>query len=99
MVFGAELPWEFPFCIQLCEVLQLKIARTFTIDYHLYQKLRLKPNQSRIVEQSIKNYLHAEEDFNIHDIDTKRLMHILVNRDDCPKEIQAILRLFTHPTD
>jgi hypothetical protein len=80
-------------------VLQVKIARTFTIDYDLYQVLRRKPNQSRIVEQSIKNYLHAEEDFNIHDLDTIRLMHILVNRDDCPKEIKALLRLFTHPTD
>jgi hypothetical protein len=83
----------------LYEVLQVKIARTFTIDYHLYQELRKKPNQSRIVEQSIKNYLHAEKDFNIHDLETLRLMHILVNRDDCPKEIKAILRLFTHPTD
>ena len=83
----------------MCEVLQVKIARTFTIDYHLYQELRKKPNQSRIVERSIKNYLHAEEDFNISDLETIRLMHILVNRDDCPKEIKAILRLFTHPTD
>ena len=77
----------------------MKIARTFTIDYHLYQELRKKPNQSRIVEQSIKNYLHAEEDFNIHDIETLRLMHILLNRDDCPKEIKAIIRLFTHPSE
>ena len=77
----------------------MKIARTFTIDYHLYQELRKKPNQSRIVEQSIKNYLRAEEDFNIHDLQTLRLMHILVNRDDCPKEIKAIIRLFTHPSE
>jgi len=80
-------------------VLQVKIARTFTIDYHLYQELRKKPNQSRIVEQSIRRYLSADEDFDINEYSTLRLMHVLLNREDTPKEVKAILRLFTHPTD
>ena len=60
-------------------MLQLKIARTFTIDYHLYQELRKKPNQSRIVERSIRRYLNADEDFDVTEISTIRLMHILLN--------------------
>ena len=76
----------------------MKIARTFTIDYHLYQELRKKPNQSRIVERSIRRYLNADEDFDVTEISTIRIMHILLNRDDCPKEIKALLRLITHPT-
>lgn len=80
-------------------MLQVKIARTFTIDYHLYQELRKKPNQSRIVEQSIRRYLSADEDFDINEYSTLRLMHVLLNREDTPKEVKAILRLFTHPTD
>ena len=83
----------------MCEVLQVKIARTFTIDYHLYQELRKKPNQSRIVERSIRAYLAGDEDFDINEYSTLRLMHILGVRDDTPKEVKAILRLFTHPTD
>lgn len=77
----------------------MKIARTFTIDYHLYQELRRKPNQSRIVESSIRRYLHADEEFDINEYETIRLMHVLLNRQDCPKEIKAIIRLFTHPSE
>ena len=75
----------------------MKIARTFTIDYHLYQELRKKPNQSRIVENSIKRYLAADVDFDINEFSTLRLLHVLYNRDDCPKEIKALIHLFTHP--
>ena len=77
----------------------MKISRTFTIDYHLYQELRKKPNQSRIVEASVRRYLSGDEDFDINEFSTLRLMHILGVREDTPKEVKAILRLFTHPTD
>ena len=77
----------------------MKIARTFTIDYDLYQVLRRKPNQSRIVESCIRRYLNGEEDFDINEYETRRLMHVLLNRPDCPQEIKAIIRLFTHPSE
>lgn len=69
----------------------MKIARTFTIDYHLYQELRKKPNQSRIVERSIRRYLNGDEDFSILEIPTRQLMAVLQQRDDCPRHIKIIL--------
>lgn len=69
----------------------MKIARTWTIDYHLYQELRRKPNQSKIVERAIRRYLHAEEDYSIDEIHTRRLMAVLHQREDTPRLIKAIL--------
>jgi len=69
----------------------VKIARTFTIDYHLYQELRKKPNQSRIVEASIRRYLAADEDFSLEEISTRQLMAALQQRDDCVQHIKVIL--------
>jgi len=69
----------------------MKIARTFTIDYHLYQELRKKPNQSRIVESSIRRYLNASEDFDLEAIPTRQLMACLQQRDDCVQHIKVIL--------
>jgi len=69
----------------------MKIARTFTIDYNLYQELRKKPNQSRIVERSIRRYLSADEDFSLEEISTKQLMAALQQRDDCVQHIKVIL--------
>lgn len=69
----------------------MKIARTFTIDYHLYQELRKKPNQSRIVERSIRRYLNADEDFDIIEIPTKQLMAALYARDDVNEHLQVLL--------
>ena len=69
----------------------MKIARTFTIDYHLYQELRKKPNQSRIVERSIRRYLNADEDYSIAEIPTKQLMAALHARDDIPSHLRAAL--------
>ncbi len=60
----------------------MKIARTFTIDYHLYQELRKKPNQSRIVETSIRRYLNADEDYSVSEISSKRLLAVLSQRGD-----------------
>jgi len=69
----------------------MKIARTFTIDYHLYQELRKKPNQSRIVERSIRRYLNADEDFSLEEISTRQLMAALQQRADCVQHIKVIL--------
>jgi len=69
----------------------VKIARTFTIDYHLYQELRKKPNQSRIVENSIRRYLNADEDYSLSEISTKQLMAALHARDDCSELLKLQL--------
>ncbi len=43
----------------------MKVARTFTIDYDLAQKLKKKPNQSRIVTKAVRRYL-AKDDHGSH---------------------------------
>lgn len=70
----------------------MKIARTFTIDYHLYQELRKKPNQSRIVERSIRRYLNADEDFSIAEINTIPLLSIVMEREDTPRQIKLLIQ-------
>ena len=69
----------------------MKIARTFTIDYHLYQELRKKPNQSRIVESSIRRYLNADEDYSISEVSTKRLLAVLYQRKDVSPALLALI--------
>jgi hypothetical protein len=70
----------------------MKIARTFTIDYHLYQELRKKPNQSRIVERSIRRYLNADEDFSVAEINTIPLLSIVMEREDTPRQIKLLIK-------
>lgn len=74
----------------------MKIARTFTIDYHLYQELRKKPNQSRIVESSIRRHLNGDNDFDIKDVSTMRLYAVLLAREDVPKHLQLLIREELH---
>jgi len=69
----------------------VKIARTFTIDYNLAVELQKKPNQSRIVERSIRRYLAADEDYSLDEIPTRQLMAALQQRDDCVQHIKVIL--------
>ena len=70
----------------------MKIARTFTIDYYLYQELRKKPNQSRIVERSIRRYLNADEDFSVAEINTIPLLSIVMEREDTPRQIKLLIQ-------
>ena len=70
----------------------MKIARTFTIDYHLYQELRKKPNQSRIVERSIRRYLNADEDFSVAEVNTIPLLSIVMEREDTPRQIKLLIQ-------
>ena len=76
----------------------MKIARTFTIDYHLYQELRKKPNQSRIVERSIRRYLNADEDYDIREIPTRRLFAVLHARDDVDDGLKGLILHHLHLT-
>ena len=69
----------------------MKIARTFTIDYNLAVELQKKPNQSRIVERSLRRYLSADEDYSLEEIPTKQLMAALHAREDTPRHIKIII--------
>lgn len=69
----------------------MKIARTFTIDYHLYQELRKKPNQSKIVEIAVRRYLAGDKEFTTTNIPTATLLELVLGRKDCPPEIAALI--------
>ena len=77
----------------------MKVARTFTIDYDLAQKLKRKPNQSRIVTKAVRRYLAEDSQFTTNDIPTQVLMQLLLSRHDCPKEIAVLIPLFAHSSD
>lgn len=70
----------------------MKINRTFSIDYDLAQKLKNKPNQSRIVCKSVRRYLANKEQFTILDFPTLRLLSELRIRDDCPESIKILIQ-------
>ncbi len=70
----------------------MKINRTFSIDIDLAQKLRNKPNQSRIVCKAVRRYLANQEQFTILDFKTLRLLSELRIRDDCPESIKILIQ-------
>jgi len=70
----------------------MKINRTFSIDYDLAQKLRNKPNQSKIVCKSVRRFLSNVQELDERDISTKRLMLELSQRDDIPNSIKLLVK-------
>ena len=68
----------------------MKIARTFTIDYHLYQELRKKLNQSRIVERAVRKHLNNESELTLQDFKTINMIAALRFREDCPEAIKVL---------
>jgi hypothetical protein len=69
----------------------MKINRTFSIDYDLAQKLKRKPNQSRIVVKAVRRFLANESQYSILDIPTRNLMAAITAREDCPRHIKVML--------
>ena len=69
----------------------MKINRTFSIDYDLAQKLRNKPNQSRIVCKAVRRFLANQEQYTYSDLPTTRLLSEIRMRDDCPNHIKVLI--------
>jgi len=69
----------------------MKINRTFSIDYDLAQKLRNKPNQSRIVCKAVRRFLANQDQYTYSDIRSERLMMELKMRDDVPNHIKVLI--------
>ena len=74
----------------------MKINRTFCIDYDLAQKLRNKPNQSKIVCKAVRRYLDNVNTTDERDISTVRLLAEARFRDDCPKSIKVLIEDYLH---
>jgi hypothetical protein len=74
----------------------MKINRTFSIDYDLAQKLRNKPNQSRIVCKAVRRFLANSEQYTYSDLPTVRLLSEVRLREDCPKSIKVLIQDYLH---
>ena len=54
-------------------------------------KNKTKGTRSRVIERALRAYLNDKDAFNISDYETQTLMVVLMNRDDCPSPIKALL--------
>jgi len=74
----------------------MKINRTFSIDYDLAQKLRNKPNQSKIVCKSVRRFLANISECDERDISSLRLMLELKQRADVPDAVKLLIQHHLH---
>lgn len=54
-------------------------------------KNKTKGTRSRVIERALRAYLDDREAFNISDVETRTMMIVLMNRDDCPAPIKVLL--------
>jgi len=72
---------------------RMKIARTFTIDHHLYVRLKQTSNQSETVCKALRNYLEESSNLLLHDASTLRLVKELSIRTDIDNTLKNICEL------
>lgn len=70
----------------------MKINRTFSIDYDLAQKLRNKPNQSKLVCKAVRRFLNNVNQLDERDLSTMRLLLELSQRADIPNSIKLLVK-------
>jgi len=72
---------------------EFKTIISANIPVSLAEKLKnkTKGTRSRVITRALTAYLADQEAFNIGDIDTRTLLIVLMNRDDCPKAIQTLI--------
>lgn len=61
---------------------RMKIARTFTIDHHLYLKLKETSNQSLTICKALNQYFSDREGTDVRDASTMWLIKELSQRDE-----------------
>lgn len=74
----------------------MRVNRTYSLDYDTIKDLNATisaKHRSRFVDKAIKKQLNGYETFDITLVDTRRLMAILSNREDCTPEIKSLLML------
>lgn len=69
----------------------MKRTRAYTLDDDVIAILSRKPNKSQYVERAVRKFSRSEEEFNLADVSTRRIMWALSQRDDCPQSIKAII--------
>ena len=71
----------------------MKTVISANIDVGLAIRLKdkTKGTRSRVIERALRNYLDEKDAYDITDIETRRLMAVLQQREDCPKHIKIVL--------
>ena len=69
----------------------MKVNRTYSIDVSLVQQLRSKRNQSDTVCRALRLYLAGEDEFDVTQLSTRRLMAVIYGRDDVTEQLKAVI--------
>lgn len=87
---------KFPFCCQLCEVFEVKVNKTFSLDIELIRHLRSRKwNQSEEVCKALRVHLSDDKEYAfMAQIDTRTLAIQLKNRDDMDKTLRNLLDMW-----
>ena len=69
----------------------MKITRAYTMDQDVITILKRMPNKSQHVNKCVRIYAKNKAQFDSHSLETKRLIELLIQRQDISLSFRAIL--------
>lgn len=69
----------------------MKVNRTYTMELRTLELLARKKNKSLIVNLAVRQYMNHENKFQLSDVETKKLLLVLNQRDDIPKHLKLLI--------
>lgn len=69
----------------------MKSLKTFNLDHDVIRIVRSKPNQSEFCNKAIRSLHNKEDEFDVSNLSTRRLLVILGLRKDCEPSIRALI--------
>ena len=69
----------------------MKTTRAYTMDQDVIQILKRQPNKSQHVNKCVRIYNKNKSAFDAHSIETKKLIELLLQREDIGLSFRAIL--------
>ena len=72
----------------------MRITRAYTITPEVKRILDTKVNKSDYVCRAVRKLHLLEDDFDLRDIPTRRLLASLLSRDDLSENVKAVIRIY-----
>ena len=69
----------------------MKVNRTYTMELRTLEMLARKKNKSLIVNLAVRQYMNHENKFQLADVETKKLLLVLNQRNDIPKHLKLLI--------
>ena len=69
----------------------MKVNRTYTMELRTLELLARKKNKSLIVNLAVRQYMNHEDSFQLANVETKKLLLVLNQRDDIPKHLKLLI--------